>query len=33
VSQTAQKISSIVTTIKEQGFNVKEFELDAEKDQ
>ena len=28
-----QKISSIVNTIKEQGFDIKELELDTEKEE
>ena len=32
-SQTMQKISSIVNTIKEQGFDIKELELDTEKEE
>ena len=33
VSQAMQKISSMVNTIKEQGFDVKELELDTEKEE
>ena len=33
VSQAMQKISSVVNTIKEQGFDVKELELDTEKEE
>jgi hypothetical protein len=32
-SQTMQKISSIVNTIKQQGLEVKELELDTEKEE
>jgi hypothetical protein len=33
VSQAMQKISSVVNTIKEQGLDVKELELDSEKEE
>jgi hypothetical protein len=32
-SQVMQKISSVVNTIKEQGLEVKELELDTEKEE
>ena len=33
VSQSMQKISSVVNSIKEQGFEIKELEVETEKEE